>query len=81
MPQAVGGQDTGDTFVYTVPAAREAVQDYYAGEMSRSGWNLVQTEAGQNSLMLTFDKEGNIVGVSLEAQGDGTRVKVIKMTP
>ena len=73
MPSAIAGDGDSSSYSFTVYAAVDEVQDYYANKMAALGWNLFATGQGgtKGALMLIFMKGTGTVSISILPQPIG----------
>ncbi len=80
MPEALAGEGDEQSYVFTVQATSQQVQEYYQRELGKRGWQLNARGAGSNaSLMLIFmDNTSTMLTVSILVKGDGSLVLLVK---
>ncbi len=80
MPEALAGEGDEESYVFTVQATSQQVQEYYQRELGKLGWQLSARGAGSNaSLMLIFlDNTSTMLTVSILVKGDGSLVLLVK---
>jgi hypothetical protein len=79
MPGAVAGDGDEESYVFTIRAAPQEVQEYYELELGKLGWQLSAQEDGDASLLLTFMNDATAtLTVSIIARGDDALVLLVK---
>jgi len=79
MPGAIGGKEEGGGYSYTVKATVQQVQDFYAKEMPKLGWQSLTVGTGETgNLILIFQKGDKTGTIGVVAQGDVTFVLLLQ---
>ncbi len=80
MPDAIAGEGDDESYVFTVRATTQQVQEYYERELGKLGWELSSRGAGSNSsLMLVFvDSTLETIMVSIIVKGEECLVVLVK---
>lgn len=79
MPGAVAGDGDEESYVFTIQATPQEVQEYYELELGRLGWQLSAQEDDGASLLLTFMNDATAtLTVSIIAKGDEALVLLVK---
>ena len=80
MPGAIAGEGDEESYVFTIRATAQEVQDYYELELGELGWQLLTRGEGKDSsLMLIFMNDAaDMVTVSILAKGDESLVLLVK---
>ena len=79
MPDAIAGEGDEESYVFTIKATPQQVQDYYQVELGKLGWQPFATGDGDSSLMLMFtDNASATLTVSIIAKGEEVLVLLVK---
>jgi hypothetical protein len=79
MPDAIAGEGDEESYVFTVKATPQQVQEYYQAELGKLGWQPFATGDGDSSLMLMFTNDNSAtLTVSIIAKGDEVLVLLVK---
>lgn len=79
MPEAIAGEGDEESYVFTVKATPQQVQDYYQLELGQLGWQPFATGDGDSSLMLMFTNSASAtLTISIIAKGDEVLVLLVK---
>lgn len=79
MPDAIAGEGDEESYVFTIKATPQQVQDYYQLELGKLGWQPVATGDGDSSLILMFTNNASAtLTVSIIAKGDEVLVLLVK---
>jgi hypothetical protein len=78
MPDASAGDGDEESYVFTIQATPQQIQEYYELELGKLGWQLSAREAGDASLILTFTKDVSALTVSVITKGDEALVLLVK---
>ena len=79
MPDAIAGEGDGESYVFTIKATPQQVQEYYQLELGKLGWQPFATGNGDSSLMLMFTNNASAtLTVSIIAKGDEVLVLLVK---
>ena len=80
MPDAIAGEGDEESYVFTIQATPQQVQEYYVKELGKLGWELNARGAGSNSsLMLIFtDNTTETLTVSILVKGSEVLVLLVK---
>ena len=79
MPDAIAGEGDDESYVFTVKATPQQVQEYYQLELGKLGWQPFATGDGDSSLMLMFMNNASAtLTVSIIAKGDEVLVLLVK---
>jgi len=79
MPEAIAGEGDAESYVFTVKATPQQVQDYYQTELAKLGWQPFATGNGDSALMLMFTNNASAtLTVSIVAKGDEVLVLLVK---
>jgi hypothetical protein len=79
MPDAIAGEGDEESYVYTVKATPQQVQEYYQFELGKLGWQLLDAGNKDSSLMLMFmDKTSTTLTISVIAKGNEALVLLVK---
>jgi len=71
MPGATAGDGDEESYVFTIRAAPQQVQEYYQGELTKLGWQLFATDSRDSALMLMFTNNASVtLTISIIAKGD-----------
>ena len=77
MPEAFAGEGDEESYVFTVKATLQQVQDYYQVELGKLGWQLFATGDGDSSLMFTNNASATLT-ISIITKGDEALVILAK---
>jgi hypothetical protein len=77
MPDALTGEGDEESYVFTVKATPQQVQEYYQLELGKLGWQPLGTGDGDLSLMFTNNASATIT-ISIMAKGDEALVILAK---
>jgi hypothetical protein len=73
MPKAIAGDGNSSGYSFTINASVDEIQKFYEKELSKLGWNLFASGAGNtDAVILIFMKDGGTLSVSIIPQQDGT---------
>jgi hypothetical protein len=80
MPDAIAGEGDQESYVFTIKATPQQVQDYYQLELGKLGWQPFGTgEGNSTSLMLMFTNNASAtLTISIIAKGDEVLVLLVK---
>lgn len=80
MPDALAGEGDEESYVFTVKATPQQVQEYYQLELGKLGWQPFSTGDGSSSsLMLMFTNNTSAtLTISVIAKGDEALVLLVK---
>ena len=80
MPDALTGEGDEESYVFTVKATPQQVQEYYQLELGKLGWQPIATGDGNSSsLMLMFTNNAfTTLTISVLAKGDEVLVLLVK---
>lgn len=79
MPEAIAGEGDEESYVFTVKATPQQVQEYYQLELGQLGWQPFATGDGDSSLMLMFTNSASAtLTISIIAKGDEVLVLLVK---
>jgi hypothetical protein len=80
MPNAIAGEGDEESYVFTVKATPQQVQEYYQLELGKLGWQPFTTGTGNSSsLMLMFTNNASTtLTISVIAKGDQVLVLLVK---
>lgn len=79
MPGAVAGDGDEESYVFTIQATPQEVQEYYELELGKLGWQLSAQEDDDASLLLIFINDASAtLTVSVIARGDEALVLLVK---
>lgn len=79
MPDAIAGEGDEESYVFTIRATPQQVQEYYQLELGKLGWQPFATGNGDSSLMLMFTNNASAtLTVSIMAKGDEVLVLLVK---
>ncbi len=79
MPEAIAGEGDPESYVFTVKATPQQVQDYYDSELGKLGWQSLGQGPEGNSLVLVFtDTNSATLTISILTKGDQTLVLLVK---
>ena len=77
MPEAIAGEGDEESYVFTIKATPQQVQEYYQLELGKLGWQPLGTGDGDSSLMFTNNASATIT-ISIMAKGDESLVILAK---
>jgi hypothetical protein len=80
MPNAIAGEGDEESYVFTVKATSQQVQEYYQLELGKLGWQPFATGTGNSSsLILMFtNNDSTTLTISVIAKGDEVLVLLVK---
>jgi hypothetical protein len=79
MPDVIAGEGDEESYVFTIKATPQEVQDYYQAELGKLGWQPFATGDGDSSLMLMFmNNASETLTVNIIAKGDEVLVLLVK---
>lgn len=79
MPEAIAGEGDEESYVFTIKATPQQVQEYYQLELGKLGWQPFSTDNGDSSLMLMFTNNASAtLTISIIAKGDQVLVLLVK---
>ena len=79
MPDAIAGEGDEESYVFTIKATPQQVQEYYQLELGKLGWQPSATGDGDSSLTLIFTNDASAtLTISLIAKGDNVLVLLVK---
>ena len=79
MPGAIAGEGDEESYVFTIQATSQQVQDYYHLELGKLGWQPFGTGDGDSSLMLMFTNSASAtLTISIIEKGDQALVLLVK---
>lgn len=79
MPGAIAGEGDEESYVFTIQATPQQVQEYYQGELTKLGWQPFATDNRGSSLMLMFTSNASAtLTISIIARGDQVLVLLVK---
>ena len=80
MPGAIAGDGDEESYVFTIRATAQDVQEYYERELGKLGWQpFAQAEGKDSSLMLIFTNDASeTLSISIIAKGDECLVLLVK---
>ena len=79
MPNAIAGEGDAESYIFTVKATPQQVQDFYQTELRKLGWQSFAQGNGNSSLMLIFmDDASTTLTVSIIMKGDEALVLLVK---
>jgi len=78
MPGAVAGDGDEESYVFTIKATAQQVQEYYQLELGKLGWQSSAEGDGDASLTLIFTNDAATLTVSIIAKGDEALVLLVK---
>jgi hypothetical protein len=77
MPDAITGEGDQESYVFTVKATPQQVQEYYQLELAKLGWQAIATGDGDSSLTFTNNASTTLT-ISMIAKGDQVLVLLVK---
>jgi len=79
MPDAIAGDGDEESYVFTIKATLQQIQEFYQLELGKLGWQLFAQEDGDSSLMLIFMNDASeTLTVSIIVKGDQALVLLAK---
>jgi hypothetical protein len=79
MPDAIAGEGDEESYVFTIKATPQQVQEYYELELGKLGWQPFATGDGDASLMLMFmNNASETLTVNILVKGDEVLVLLVK---
>ena len=79
MPDAIAGDGDEESYVFTIKATLQQIQEYYQLELGKLGWQPFAQEDGDSSLTLIFMNDASeTLTVSIIAKGDEALVLLVK---
>ena len=79
MPEAITGEGDEESYVFTVKATPQQVQNYYQVELGKLGWQLATTGGEDSSLTLTFnDPASATLTISILSKGEQVLVLLVR---
>jgi hypothetical protein len=80
MPDAIAGEGDEESYVFTVKATPQQVQDYYQFELGKLGWQAFATgEGNSTSRMLMFTNNASVtLTISIITKGDEALVLLVE---
>lgn len=79
MPGAVAGEGDEESYVFTIRATPQQIQEYYELELGKLGWQLSVQEEGDASLLLIFINDASAtLTVSIITRGEAALVLLVK---
>ena len=79
MPGAVTGEGDEESYVFTIKATPQQVQEYYQDELGKLGWQPFATSNRGSSLMLMFTNDASAaLTISILTKGDQVLVLLVK---
>jgi hypothetical protein len=79
MPQAIAGEGDEESYVFTIKAMPQQVQDYYQVELGKLGWQPFATEnRGSSQLLMFTNATSETLTVSIIAKGEEVLVLLVK---
>jgi hypothetical protein len=81
MPQATAGQEfEGGNYSFRFTGTVKDAADFYAAELPTAGWSTTMTMPGdENGGLLVFQKDSNILSVTITNMNDGTIVVLLTL--
>ncbi len=77
MPEAIAGEGDEESYVFTINATPQQVQEYYQLELGKLGWQPVNTDDGDSALMFTNNASATIT-ISIIAKGEQVLVLLVR---
>jgi len=77
MPGAVTGEGDAESYVFTIKATSQQVQEYYQLELGKLGWQPLGTGDGDLSLMFTNNASATLT-INIIVKGDNVLVLLVK---
>jgi hypothetical protein len=78
MPEAIAGEGDEESYVFTIKATPQQVQEYYQLELGKLGWHPFATGDGDSSLVF-INNTSETLTISTIAKGDEVLVLLVKM--
>lgn len=79
MPGATAGDGDEESYVFTIKATPQQVQEYYGLELGKLGWKLSTRMVDGASLTLTFTRDASTTfTVNIIAKGEAVLVLLVK---
>jgi len=79
MPGASAGEGDEESYVFTIKATPQQVQEYYQLELGKLGWQAFATDNGDSSLMLMFTNNASAtLTISIIAKEGQVLVLLVK---
>ena len=78
MPDAIAGEGDEESYVFTVKATPQQVQEYYQLELEKLGWQPAAAGDEDSSLMMFTNNASATLTISLIAKGDEVLVLLVK---
>lgn len=79
MPAAIAGEGDDESYVFTIRATPQEIQQYYELELGKLGWQPLAQGDEDASLMLIFTNEsGAMLTVSIIVKGEESLVLLVK---
>lgn len=77
MPEAIAGEGDEESYVFTVKATPQQVQEYYQLELGKLDWQLLAAEEGDASMKF-MNNASQTLTIKLIAKGDQVLVLLVK---
>jgi len=80
MPQAYGGEQKANAYLYYVPATVQQVRDFYDSELTRLGWQphgATEATHAPGCWTMGYQKDGKNLGILACPAGDAARVMIV----
>jgi hypothetical protein len=77
MPEAIAGEGDEESYVFTIKATPQQVQEYYQLELGKLGWQPLGTGDGDSSLIFTNNASATIT-ISNIAKGEQVLVLLVR---
>ncbi len=72
MPGAIAGEGNDQGYSFTIQSTLEEIQEFYEGELTALGWELLAAGQGEtNSILLIFTKGNSTASLAIMPQADG----------
>ena len=66
MPNAIAGEESGDSYSFTVTGQSDDVVDYYAQQLPPKGWTILAVgESANGGRLAIFTKGSDILSISI----------------
>ena len=79
MPGALTGEGDEESYVFTIRATPQQVQEYYQAELGKLGWQSLAEGDGEASLMLIFTNDASAtLSISIVTKADEVLVLLVK---
>jgi|SRR5215208_2327012 len=79
MPGALTGEGDEESYVFTIQATSQQVQEYYQAELGKLDWQALAEGDGEASLMLIFTNDAAAtLSISIVTKGDEALVLLVK---